>query len=101
LTDSSHIHELGPGVDHGTILSHPESLAAIKAVLTQIAGSNQPVGSGEDSEEDEQSDSDDDGRDERSGRARDAKSSNRGLAFSAGGLLSLPGVDPFSLKVKG
>lgn len=94
LTDSSHIHELGPGVDHGTILSHPESLAAIKAVLTQIVGGDQPSAGDEDSEEDEQSGRDEDGGDERSARTR-------AVAFSVGGPLTLPGVDPFSLKLQG
>jgi hypothetical protein len=36
LTNESHVHELGPGVDHGSVLSHPESLAAIKRALTEM-----------------------------------------------------------------
>ena len=52
LTGSHNIHELGPGIDHGTVLSHHQALSAVKAVLTQMLGLNQPQQSEADGDED-------------------------------------------------
>jgi hypothetical protein len=108
---------LGPGVDHGSVLSHPEALAALKAVLTQIVGGEQPLGAGggssdagdgegEDAEGSEQpgSSSEDaaDGQQQQQqqqhGGTREVKAAIAGIELSWGGSLGLP---QSSIKILG
>ena len=108
LTDSSRIHELGTGVDHGNVLSHPDALAAIKAVLTQIVGGQQPLGrAGGEGWEDGEGDGEEpqeggeqqpgsdaegvsDGQQQHGGGTREVKAAVAGIEVSWGGPLGLP-----------
>lgn len=97
LTDSSHIHELGQGVDHGNVLSHPEALSALRSVLTHMVGGDQPI-PGQDADEesggDEESVGDEDEGGEQSDRhggTREVKAASVGVEISLSGPFKITG----------
>lgn len=109
LTDSGRIHELGPGVDHGNVLSHPDALAAMKAVLTRIVLGEQPLGTGGGSEEGEGDGEEPEGGEQpgsdegvsdgqQHGGTREVKAAVPGIELSWGGPLGLP---QSSIKILG
>lgn len=98
LTNTTQIHELGPGVDHGTVLSHPQSLAALKAVLTEMLSRGQPgiqvEQPGADEEEEDQPASEE-------SEGQELKIGGRAFQLSVSNTVTLPGSGPVSRQIEG
>lgn len=104
MTNSSHIHELGPGVDHGKVLSHSESLAAIKAVLLELlAGTSQQQQMEEQQQQQAQERADERAAEHAEGGGGGGSSNSRGFEFSVGAKPLLPPLwaTPSSLVIPG